>query len=40
VIVKPLDGMGGMGIFRLYQDGVNIGSTLEMLTEISVQIKV
>lgn len=34
VIVKPLDGMGGMGIFRLYQDGVNIGSTLEMLTEL------
>ncbi|WP_120430857.1 glutathione synthase [Acinetobacter baylyi] len=34
VIVKPLDGMGGMGIFRLYQDGVNIGSTLEMLTEM------
>ena len=31
VIVKPLDGMGGMGIFRLYQDGVNIGSTLEMV---------
>ena len=23
----------GMGIFRLYQDGVNIGSTLEMLTK-------
>lgn len=34
VIVKPLDGMGGMGIFRLYQNGVNIGSTLEMLTEM------
>lgn len=32
VIVKPLDGMGGMGIFRLYHDGVNIGSTLEVLT--------
>lgn len=34
VIVKPLDGMGGMGIFRLYKDGVNIGSTLEMLTDM------
>ncbi|MFB2539424.1 MULTISPECIES: glutathione synthase [unclassified Acinetobacter] len=34
VIVKPLDGMGGIGIFRLYKDGVNIGSTLEMLTEM------
>ncbi|WP_374297334.1 glutathione synthase [Acinetobacter sp.] len=33
VIVKPLDGMGGMGIFRLTADGANIGSTLEMLTE-------
>ena len=36
-IVKPLDGMGGMGIFRLYQDGVNIGSTLEMLTEMGTR---
>ncbi len=33
VIVKPLDGMGGMGIFRLTVDGANIGSTLEMLTQ-------
>ncbi|MDO4222788.1 MAG: glutathione synthase [Acinetobacter sp.] len=33
VIVKPLDGMGGMGIFRLFKDGVNIGSTLEVLTQ-------
>ena len=37
VIVKPLDGMGGMGIFRLYQDGLNIGSTLEMLTEMGTR---
>ena len=29
--------MGGMGIFRLYQDGVNIGSTLEMLTEMGTR---
>lgn len=33
VIVKPLDGMGGTGIFRLNHQGVNIGSTLEMLTQ-------
>ncbi len=32
VIVKPLDGMGGMGIFRLAAGGPNIGATLEMLT--------
>ena len=37
VIVKPLDGMGGTGIFRLTSDGVNIGSTLEMLTELGQQ---
>lgn len=37
VIVKPLDGMGGMGIFRLYQDGVNIGSTIEILTNHGAQ---
>ena len=37
VIVKPLDGMGGTGIFRLYQDGINIGSTIEMLTNNSTQ---
>ena len=34
VIVKPLDGMGGTGIFRLTADSPNIGSTLEMLTEL------
>ncbi|MDO4450196.1 MAG: glutathione synthase [Moraxella sp.] len=33
VIVKPLDGMGGMGIFRLTTDNPNIGSTLELLTQ-------
>lgn len=33
VIVKPLDGMGGTGIFRIQQGGINIGSTLEMLTQ-------
>ncbi|UNU73775.1 glutathione synthase [Moraxella nasovis] len=34
VIVKPLDGMGGMGIFRLTADSPNIGSTLEILTQM------
>ncbi|MDO4895827.1 MAG: glutathione synthase [Moraxella sp.] len=34
VIVKPLDGMGGMGIFRLTSDSPNIGSTLELLTHM------
>ncbi|WP_201533269.1 glutathione synthase [Psychrobacter ciconiae] len=34
VIVKPLDGMGGMGVFRLTADAPNIGATLEMLTEL------
>ncbi len=32
VIVKPLDGMGGAGIFRLRPDDANLGSILEMLT--------
>lgn len=32
VIVKPLDGMGGTGIFRLQAGGPNIGATLETLT--------
>ena len=34
VIVKPLDGMGGMGIFHLTADSPNIGATLEMLTQL------
>ncbi len=37
VIVKPLDGMGGAGIFRLSATGANIGSTLEMLTQLGQQ---
>jgi glutathione synthase len=32
VIVKPLDGMGGTGIFRLRQPEANLGSILETLT--------
>lgn len=34
IIVKPLDGMGGSGIFRLQTDVPNVGSTLEMLTSL------
>ncbi|GLU32858.1 glutathione synthase [Trinickia caryophylli] len=32
VILKPLDGMGGMGVFRVKQDGMNLGSIIEMLS--------
>ena len=31
IILKPLDGMGGMGIFRVTPDGMNLGSMIEML---------
>jgi len=34
VIVKPLDGMGGTGIFQLQHSGKNIGATLETLTNM------
>jgi len=37
VIFKPLDGMGGMGIFRVRQDGLNLGSILEQLTQYGRQ---
>lgn len=33
VVVKPLDGMGGMGIFRLQKNEPNLGAILETLTE-------
>ncbi|MBN3755746.1 glutathione synthase [Paraburkholderia sp. Tr-20389] len=32
VILKPLDGMGGMGVFRVKADGMNLGSIVEMLS--------
>jgi glutathione synthase len=32
VIFKPLDGMGGSGIFRVASDGMNLGSVIETLT--------
>jgi glutathione synthase len=31
IILKPLDGMGGMGIFRVSADGLNLGSIIETL---------
>jgi len=32
IVLKPLDGMGGMGIFRIGQDGLNLGAVIETLT--------
>ncbi|MES2127660.1 MAG: glutathione synthase [Pseudomonadota bacterium] len=37
VIFKPLDGMGGAGIFRVTKDGMNLGSVLESLTELETR---
>lgn len=31
IILKPLDGMGGMGIYRVKEDGLNLGSIIETL---------
>jgi glutathione synthase len=33
VILKPLDGMGGMGIFRVGPDGLNLGAIVETLNQ-------
>lgn len=33
VILKPLDGMGGTGIFRVKADGLNLGSIIETLNK-------
>jgi len=33
IILKPLDGMGGMGIFRVGPDGLNLGSIIETLNK-------
>lgn len=33
VIFKPLDGMGGTGIFRVKADGLNLGAIIETLTD-------
>ena len=32
IVVKPLDGMGGSGIFRLHREDANIGAILETIT--------
>ena len=37
IIVKPLDGMGGTGIFRLTENDPNIGAILETATKFGVQ---
>jgi glutathione synthase len=34
IILKPLDGMGGSGIFRVREDGLNLGSVIEGLTQL------
>ena len=31
IILKPLDGMGGMGIFKVGRDGLNLGAIIETL---------
>ena len=33
IILKPLDGMGGTGIFRVKSDGLNLGSIIETLNQ-------
>ena len=37
IILKPLDGMGGMGIFRVGPDGLNLGSIIETLNKGGAQ---
>ncbi len=37
IILKPLDGMGGMGIFRVGADGLNLGSIVETLNRHGTQ---
>ncbi|RZT03791.1 glutathione synthase [Duganella sp. CF402] len=37
IILKPLDGMGGAGIFRVTADGMNLGSIIETLTQLGTQ---
>ncbi len=37
IILKPLDGMGGMGIFRVGPDGLNLGSIVETLNRGGAQ---
>jgi len=37
IILKPLDGMGGAGIFRVREDGLNLGSIVETLNRHGAQ---
>jgi glutathione synthase len=37
IILKPLDGMGGMGIFRVKDDGLNLGGITETLNKAGAQ---
>jgi len=37
IILKPLDGMGGAGIFRIREDGMNLGSAIEALNRFGQQ---
>ena len=38
IILKPLDGMGGSGIFRITADGLNLGAVLETLSPNESQL--
>ncbi|QDL53203.1 glutathione synthase [Rhodoferax aquaticus] len=37
IILKPLDGMGGTGIFRVKDDGLNLGAIIETLNQDGTQ---
>jgi len=37
IILKPLDGMGGAGIFRVREDGLNLGAIVETLNREGAQ---
>lgn len=37
IILKPLDGMGGMGVFRVGPDGLKLGSIIETLNRDGAQ---
>jgi glutathione synthase len=37
IILKPLDGMGGTGIFRVKEDGLNLGGIIETLNKEGAQ---
>ena len=37
IILKPLDGMGGSGIFRVKEDGLNLGAIIETLNRDGAQ---